>query len=93
MSERDELKVARCEAREYKKAIKELTEAVSWYEAALDITMENPESNQRGAAIARLTNALVYANDRARYFALGVDYKNDDRRKEALKRKVRKEME
>lgn len=88
MSEK-ELKDARREARKFKKHLKELTTTVSEYVARIDVLMEQPSTPERGKEIAKLSNALEYANDQARYFGLGIDYRKDAKYKEALERKAR----
>ena len=60
-----------------KKALKELTNSVLAYLSKLDEVMKEPEGNKRGKRVAVLSNALEMANDQARYFALGIDYRKD----------------
>ncbi len=38
---------------------------------AIDIEMRKPSTNERGSNIAKITNYLEMANDRARHFGLG----------------------
>lgn len=63
--------------RELKKHLRVLSAAVTAHLAALDAEMKKPESRERGSRIAKLANDLDFANDRVRYFALGVDYRKD----------------
>jgi len=74
------------EERKLKKALKELSLAVSRFLRLLDDTMTQPEGKARGQAIAKLSNDLEMANDLVRFFSLGVDYRRDSlsrKRKEA----------
>lgn len=63
--------------RELKKHLRELSAAVTKHLAALDAEMGQPSSHKRGRRIAKLASALDFANDRVRYFALGVNYRTD----------------
>jgi len=63
-----------------------LTDAVSAHLAALDKAMQGPSTEARGQEIARLTNALDFANDKALHFALGLSLPGLDRRKQAARR-------
>lgn len=89
------------EARQYHKALKDLSLSCTAFLRQLDQVMKEPESSKRGELIAKLSNALEYANDRARYFSLGVDYRTDKGKgsakyqkelAEALKREAAREM-
>lgn len=71
---------AETEARNLRRALKSLTADVRAALRALDDVMRQPESEGRGKAIAAISNALEMSNDRARYFALGEDYRKDARR-------------
>jgi ribosomal protein L13E len=70
-------------ARHYKRSLKELTTAVRMCMQALDSIMALPEGRGRGRLIAQVSNALEMANDRARYFGLGVDWRRDLKTKRA----------
>jgi hypothetical protein len=71
------------EARKLKRALTELTRQVAAGLNALDTLMRQCESHERGSKIALICNALEMANDSARYFALGVDYRTDRKVKRA----------
>ncbi len=66
--------------RDLKKHLRDLSNAVTEHLAALDAEMVKPHGDERGRRIAQLGNALDLANDRVRYFALGVDYRTDRKR-------------
>lgn len=68
------------EAGDLRKALKTLTTEVRAACEQLDEVMLLPESQARGRAIAAITNGLEMANDRARYFALGEDWRKEARR-------------
>ncbi len=58
--------------------LQDLSQAVTAHLEALDKEMKRPGApSDRGKNIARIANALDLANDRVRYFALGVDYRTD----------------
>jgi hypothetical protein len=65
------------ELRKVKKHLRALSSDVTEHLAALDAEMRSPESRERGSRVAMLCNRLDMENDRARYFALGVDYRKD----------------
>lgn len=54
-----------------------LTGAVRHSVVALDRTMKEPESHERGKKIARVLNFLEMENDKARYFGLGIDFRKE----------------
>jgi hypothetical protein len=62
-------------------ALISLTTAVMTSIVQLDNEMQKPESRERGARLAKLTNLLEMENDRARFFGLGVDYRTDRKRR------------
>jgi hypothetical protein len=64
-----------------------LTQTVVDCLAALDYVMEQRESPERGSKVAKIANALNYANDRAMLFALGMSMGEVD----TLKRKRERE--
>ncbi len=64
-------------ARQQRKALVTLTENVREFLWHIDRAMEGPSTMERGKRIAALCNALALANDRVRYFTLGVDYRKD----------------
>ena len=67
----------RKEAKHFRKYLVELSNANLSFIAQLDELMKQPSTIERGRAISKLTNALDMANDSARYFGLGVDYRTD----------------
>lgn len=67
-----------------RKQVVALTNAVLAFIAQMDAVMKTPGSAERGRKIAELINALEVENDKARYFALGVDLRTDQ--KKPLKR-------
>lgn len=70
-------------ARELKKLkghLNELTLSVTGFILRLDHLMKAPLTIERGKAIAALTNDLDMANDQARYFGLGIDYRTDEKK-------------
>lgn len=68
------------EARKLKKHLTELTTAVLVAVDLLDGYGNSEQDKGRGAHLAKITNALEMANDQARYFGLGVDYRTDRKR-------------
>lgn len=57
--------------REYKKALKELTQFVDTFLGSLDAEMRKPSDIARGKRIAELSNKLDMGNDHVRHFTLG----------------------
>lgn len=73
-----EMREAKREIRQLKKYLKLLTLEVTHYLAQLDVIMAKHGSvPERGAAIGKLAGALNFANDQARYFGLGVNFRTD----------------
>jgi hypothetical protein len=68
---------AHVEARKLRSHLNELTAAVGKHLRGLDAEMKKKSDVDRGKRIASLANDLDLANDRARYFGLGVDYRKD----------------
>ena len=64
--------------------VKNLSRACFIFLRRLDEVMADARGNpiEAGKTIATLANRLEMANDEARYFNLGVDYKKDDKDKE-----------
>jgi hypothetical protein len=82
----------RTERKETKKVtdyLEALTVCVRRHLAQLDALMRQESTPERGKKVAKLSNELEYANDQARYFGLGVDYRKD----RAVKAKDDKEAE
>jgi len=71
----DDIKAIKKQSREYKKYLKELTEAVTRALNALDIEMRQPSSPERGKRIGQICNSLNYSNDMALHFGLGLPLK------------------
>ena len=71
--------------RDLRKHLTDLTTVVSNYLVSIDQAMTRPESKERGQEIARLSNALEMANDRARFFGLDIDYRTGKKRQKAVK--------
>lgn len=65
------------EAQNLKRALKELTISVGNALNALDQIMKTTADGERGQKVAKVCNFLEIANDRARYFALHIDYRTD----------------
>lgn len=59
------------EIRELKKHLKYLVTITTQFIAQLDIEMRQPSTLERGSRIARMSNCLEMAKDRARHFGLG----------------------
>jgi hypothetical protein len=72
--------------RDLTKHLKDLTTATGGFLARLDIVMEGPSTEARGRRIASLASDLEMANDRARFFGLGIDYRGDKKRKGKIMR-------
>jgi hypothetical protein len=77
-----ELRAAKKELRETRDKLKSLSNAALLYLKAMDETlakpMETPEEvRARLKAVGKLASRLEFANDHVRFFALGVDFRND----------------
>lgn len=68
------------QARRYKAALKELSGHVTTAVRAMDAIMKESESAHRGKMIAAILNGLEMANDRVRFFQLGVDWRKATKR-------------
>lgn len=68
--------------KKYKQALQELSMACFIFLRRLDEVMKPPATPEDGKTIATLANRLEIANDSARYFYLGVDFRNDDKDEE-----------
>jgi hypothetical protein len=68
-----------------RKSLQVLSDSILLYLHRLDILMKEPSTVERGQKIAKLCNLLDEANDHARYFSLGVDYRKDDKAKATAK--------
>ena len=71
----DDVKAIKKQSREYKKYLKELSEAVTRALNALDLEMRQPSSLDRGRRIGQICNSLNYSNDMALHFGLGLPLK------------------
>jgi hypothetical protein len=65
------------EIRKYRNSLVAITDAVRLFLTALDGEMKKPSTLDRGKRIAALANQLEMANDNARYFGLGIDFRTD----------------
>lgn len=63
--------------RELRKHLVDLTTAVLVRLGELDAIMRRPSDVDRGRAVAAVVNQVELANDIARYFGLGIDYRTD----------------
>lgn len=70
-----QLRAAKREVSELKKALKALSLEVSRFLANLDHEMTLPSNAERGRRLAKLAGELDFANDRVRFFSLGVDWR------------------
>lgn len=61
--------------------LRELCDAVLLHLRDLDAEMKQPSSHERGRRIAVLAGRLEWANDRCRYFGLGIDFRKDPQSK------------
>jgi hypothetical protein len=80
-------------ANKHEQGLKDLTLAVLDYLSALDAVMSEPSSPERGSKVAKLSNALTWANDRAMHFSLGMEFEAINalkRKRERLRIKARK---
>ena len=75
-------------ARKYKKALNELTLAVSHYLALLDAEMKTRSSYERGSRIAMMATQLDIANDRVLRFTFGQSFESISKRKKKIDRLV-----
>jgi hypothetical protein len=78
-SSADKLRQARSEARKLRDSLTTLTTTVLNFLGHLDREMKKPSTVERGERIAVLCNAVEMANDSARYFGLGIDYRTDQK--------------
>jgi hypothetical protein len=67
----------RREAHRQRKRLETLTDAVMTYLKQSDVLMRQPSTVERGKQLAALSNALEMANDQARYFGLGINFRTD----------------
>jgi hypothetical protein len=79
LSSADMLRQARSEARKLRDSLTTLTTTVMQILGHLDNEMKKPSTVARGRRIAVLCNHLEIANDSARYFGLGIDYRTDQK--------------
>lgn len=61
-------------ANKHETGLKDLTLAVVDFLTALDAVMSEPSSPERGSKVAKLSNALAFANDRAMHISLGMSF-------------------
>jgi len=65
------------ENKKLKKHLKELTVIVKQSLNSLDAVMKDCHDEPLGKYVAQIANHIELANDRARYFGLGIDYRKD----------------
>lgn len=73
-----------------RKHLVELTDQVLLVLDAFEKVMKQPSTVERGQKIARILNALEQSNDQARFFGLGLDYRNDGAAKKRRIAQLRK---
>lgn len=73
------------ECRKKQKDLKNLSDSILIFLHFLDQIGNTIDDQEVGSKIAKLATALDMANDRARFFALGVDYRRDDKAKAVAK--------
>ena len=78
----DGCKKQKRDMRNLKTNLKALTDQVLRHLVWLDEEMAKHESPERGKRLAAMANVLDMANDAARYHALGIDFRKDDKNKE-----------
>jgi hypothetical protein len=83
-----DLPSARREIRQLRKDLADLVRSVSSCLVLIDKEMATESSPARGRRIATILNAMEMANDRARFFGLGIDYRGDGARKDAHRKAV-----
>src|SRR4051812_15856474 len=81
-------KAAKRDARKFKKALDELTVAVSQHIALLDAEMDKPSDQERGRRIAKICNTLDMANDSVLHITLNQSFQSIGNRKAKFARKV-----
>ena len=78
----DDCKKQKREQRTIKQNLRALTDHVLRHLVWLDEEMAKHESPERGKRLAAMANVLDMANNAARYHALGIDFRKDDKTKE-----------
>lgn len=74
------LRFERRRVRDLKRHLTALTTITLTFLEGLDAVMREPSSPDRGAKVAKLSNFLDMANDRARYHGLGINFRDDDKK-------------
>lgn len=69
------VRAAEKQSAKYLKALNLLAANVAVFIMELDIEMRKPSTPERGARIAKLSNALEMSNDRVRFSVLGEDWR------------------
>lgn len=69
------------DACDLRKHLAHLTIAARQHLIAMDVVMKESSTEARGREVARLANLLEMANDRARFFGLGIDFRTGKPRK------------
>jgi len=72
-----EVRVLKRKEHESKKALLVLLDATGAFLEQFAATMKQPESKKRNKTIIELFGELNIARDRARYFALNIDFRTD----------------
>jgi hypothetical protein len=83
-----DLPSARREVRALRKDLADLVRSVSTCLVLIDKEMGTESSPERGRRIATILNAMEMANDRARFFGLGIDHRGDGARKDEYRKTV-----
>ena len=76
------------EARKLRKSLERITDAVLLYIDQID-AMGAEITGEAGSRLAKLSNWLDMQNDGVRYSVLGVDFRNDDKKRRVRMLKAR----
>jgi hypothetical protein len=86
------LREAKRETQKYRKALEDHVKAVmiylEYHDRLMREKLKGEEHRELGKKVAKLANALEMANDQARFFALGVDYRTDTERKKKFREEL-----
>jgi hypothetical protein len=85
MSMTDEIARLKQENRHLKSSLRNLVAVSTAVLSALDAEMTKPSDLERGKRIAKICNALEMEKDRARFFALDIDFRTGKKRKKTIK--------
>lgn len=78
--ESDALRFEKRKNRDLKRHLTALTTTTLVFLERLDQVMREPSAPDRGAKIAKLSNALDFANDTARFNGLHISFRDDDKK-------------